>query len=87
MESLKTVKEIDKEIRKISLISSPGPIMLGLSLYSIFEAKGNAFLPILNNMQVVYGMLTLGAVICVWELKKISILSKLRAELTRKDNT
>jgi len=79
---------ITKKIVKIQILGAPGTIMLGLAFYAIFGAQGDAFHPLLNDMNVVYSMLGLGVVITVWEFmtfwKLIKQKKKLQSELSNK---
>lgn len=80
MDDQKINDEIDKKITKTILISAPGTMFIGFAIYAIFEAKGNAFHPLLNNMVVVYGMLAIGVITFIWQIKQIFILNKMRPE-------
>ena len=60
------LKEIDRKMILVSIIDLPGSVLVGLGLYGKFAAKGNSFLPILDNDQVVNVMLTTGGLIMVW---------------------
>ena len=75
------VKEIEKEISKVSIIDFPESIMLGLSLYAKFGTNGDAFHPLLNNKLVVNIMLITGAATMIWCGNKILTLSKEKTSL------
>lgn len=75
------IKEIDKGIVRIAIIDLPGTILVGLALYALFAADGDAFLPILKNQTVVYVMLAVGAAIMLWGFMKTISLTKERARL------
>ncbi len=77
------IKEIQKEIVKVSVLESPGAIMLGLGLYAKFAAQGDAFLPILNNETVVYVLLGLGVAIMVWGALRVFFLAQESAKLQK----
>lgn len=83
MDSNKRIKEIDKQILTISILDSPGAIMLGLGLYAKFGAEGDAFLPILNNQTFVNSLLLAGAVIMIWGSSKTFGLIRERARLEK----
>ena len=70
------IKEINNEIMKTQLIYSPGVIMLGLSFYGLWGAKGDAFHPLLNNPSFNYSLLAIGAFIANFEAIKLSKLAK-----------
>ena len=76
------LKELKSKLLKTQLISFPGSILLGLALYGLFAANGNAFHPILNSQQNLLIMLALGSAILVWEfylvLKIIFRMSAIR---------
>jgi hypothetical protein len=59
-------QEFDREIVRIAILEAPGAVLLGLGLYGRFEADGKAFIDILNNPDVVNGMLVAGAAIMAW---------------------
>jgi len=81
-ERLQQVKEISRRIIKIQVIGAVGNILVGLAIYGIWGAQGNAFLPILNNLNVVYSMLVIGIVIMTWQYANYFPLIKKRNELT-----
>lgn len=80
------IKELDKEIRKVGLIESPGSIMVGLGLYGKFAANGDAFHPLLNNMTIIDSMLVVGGLIMIWGTYKIISLSKEKMKLAKGNN-
>jgi len=82
-EKQQQLKTISKKIIKVQILGAPGTILLGLALYAIFGAEGDAFHPLLNNMDVVYSMLIIGIVIMVWEFVTFISLVRKRAELTK----
>ena len=75
------LKDIDKELIKVSIIDAPGTIMLGLGLYAKFAANGGAFVPILNNESVVNFMLVAGAGIMIWGAFKMVSLGREKARI------
>jgi len=77
------IKQVTNKIVKIQILGAPGAILVGLAMYAIFGANGDAFHPLLNNMDVVYSMLVIGVAIMAWEfLTFISLLRK-KAELMK----
>jgi hypothetical protein len=68
-------------------MESPGSVMIGLGLYGKFAAKGNAFHPLLNNMNVVDSLLVAGALITVWGGHKIFKLSKEKMHLAKEQSS
>ncbi len=84
-EKQQALKDVNKRLMKIQFIGAIGNILVGLAIYGIWGAQGNAFLPILNNMDVVYSMLVVGIVIIVWQFANYFPLIKKRIELTKAD--
>ncbi len=77
------LKEIEKETVLVGIKEAPGAFMVGLGLYAIFAADGDAFLPILNDQTFVYAMLAVGAVIMLWGFKKTISLAQERIRLLK----
>ena len=75
------IKEIQKEMVKVSVLESPGAFMLALGLYGKFFSEGDAFLPILNNETVVNVLLGLGVAIMLWGATRIMSLVREGARL------
>ena len=72
------LKNVKLQIVKINILGVPGAILLGLGLYGMFAANGNAFHPLLNDMNVVYGCLAVGGAIEVWQfIMVLPLLKKL----------
>lgn len=87
MDKEERIKAIQKEIIKVSVLESPGTILLGLGLYAKFAANGDAFIPLLNNQDIVNAILILGGAIIVWGASRLISLSmervRLQAELDK----
>ena len=81
------LNQIQKNIFKLNLIGSFGAILLGLGLYGIFGADGDAFHPLLNDSNFVYGILTVGVVIQIWEFSKLIPLLKRKHKLANEKNS
>ncbi|GGX47767.1 hypothetical protein [Saccharospirillum salsuginis] len=64
-------KTIQKQLLKYQLFSTPAVVLIGLGLYGLFGAQGDAFLPILNDQGVVYSFLGGGIALEIWVLLKI----------------
>lgn len=64
-------KSIQKQLIKYQLISTPAVILIGLGLYGLFGAQGDAFLPMLNDQGVVYSFLAGGIALEIWVMLKI----------------
>ena len=84
-ERAQQLKEITAKFIKVQLIGSVGTILVGLALYAIFAAQGNAFHPLLNDRDVAHGMLIVGGVIMLWQYVTIIPLMKKRIVLSKKD--
>lgn len=78
-------KAIRTKTIKIQLLGIPGAIFIGLALYAIFAAKGNAFHPALNNMNIVYTILVVGIVIELVQFVMLIPLWKRLAQLKNQD--
>lgn len=72
------LESTNKKIMKTKRIGYLGTILLGLGLYAIFVAEGNAFHPALNNPNIGYGLIICGALISTWEIAKLIPLWKLK---------
>jgi len=81
------LSKVKKEIMKINLIGAPGAIFLGLGLYALFEADGNAFHPLLNNAKFVLFLLVAGAAIEIWQFTKLLPLFKKQTALTKNNKS
>ncbi|MGH1487290.1 MAG: hypothetical protein ACRBCI_13840 [Cellvibrionaceae bacterium] len=86
MTSEERLKEIDKKIFLQQFFDAPGTIMVGLGLYAKFAANGNAFLPLLNNPNVVNGMLVMGVTIMAWGGYKVLTLVLEKARIKNEHN-
>lgn len=64
---------------------APANILVGLGIYGVFAARGNAFYPALNDMQVCYALITVGVIIEGIGLVKYMSLVKERARMLAKD--
>ncbi len=62
------LKRIKKKMLVTQIIGSPGLIFLGIGLYGMFGVDGNAFHPLLENKNFIYGLLAAGVIIEVWQL-------------------
>lgn len=80
------LRRIQKNLLIVSLIDAPGAVLVGLGLYGVFGANGNAFIDLLNNRAIAYGAIILGGVIMLWALTKMLPLLKRKAELMREEN-
>ncbi len=61
------IKTLRRKIILTKIIGAPGGILLGLGLYGKFAAQGDAFIAILNNIQIVDAFLVAGAIFMIIE--------------------
>ena len=81
MRAEEELKEIQRQFTIQSLIDAPGCILLGLGFYAKFKAKGDAFHPLLNNPDIVNGMLAVGGLIVGLSAIKLWKLAKRQKEI------
>lgn len=81
------LKNIKKKIIMTQLIGAPGAIFIGLALYAIFGANGDAFHPLLNDKTIVNSLLIIGIAIELWQFYVIIPLFKKQSKLLREENT
>jgi hypothetical protein len=77
------LNNIKKKIVKTQIIGAPGAILLGLGLYGMFGANGNAFHPLLNDKSIVNSLLIVGVAIELWQLYVLIPLFKKQSKLSR----
>ena len=82
-ERAQQLKEVKVRLVKVQMFGAIGWILVGFAMYGIWGAQGDAFHPLLNDSNVVYGMLTVGIVIMVVEMVVYIPLLKKRIELTK----
>ena len=81
------LSQIKSKIIKINIIGYPGLILLGLGLYGLFGAKGDAFHPMLNDMKVVYGFIAYGIASVIWEFTKLIPLYRKKEKIINEKST
>lgn len=84
MKKEEKIKEIDRQIAKISLIELPGAIAFGLGLYIMFAGYDNAIHPDLDTPHVVNSLIFVGAFIMILCNAKIFSLIKEKYDLENK---
>ncbi len=72
---------LNKKILFVHIIGAIGSILVGVSIYAIWGAGGQAFHIALNNTDVTYSMLILGIIILIWEMTTLLPLLKERSKL------
>ena len=80
------LKQLKKRIILLQIIGAPGAILLGLGLYGVFGANGNAFHPLLNDKNVVAGLVVAGVAIEVWQLVVLIPLFRKQIKLINEKN-
>ena len=77
--SLRT-QTIEQGIIKYAAIDGIATLMFGLGLYGKFAVQGDAFHPLLNNSNVVNGLLVAGALIMAWSGFRLLTLMKAKSK-------
>lgn len=63
--------ELKKKIIMMQIVGVPITLCMGLGLYGVFGADGDAFLPLLNDQSFSIGLIVIGAVLELWQLSVI----------------
>ncbi|GMG88759.1 hypothetical protein [Biformimicrobium ophioploci] len=79
--------QINKDMIKVQMLGLPGTIALGLGLYGVFGANGNAFHPFLNDINNAYLLVAVGACLSVVEAVWFLKLHRRKNALTKQGNT
>lgn len=74
---------VKKAMIKTQIIGAPGMILIGLGMYGVFAAQGDAFIPLLNSESNCYILLAVGACIAVWEAVTVIKLARKQNALTQ----
>ena len=78
------LKQVTLKMVKVQMFGAIGWILVGFAMYGIWGAQGDAFHPLLNDSDVVYGMLIVGIAIMVVEMTIYIPLLKKRVALRKK---
>ena len=70
--------EINRKMILVQVVSAPATIMVGLAVYGLFGANGDAFWEPLNNPTVTWNMLGIGGMVMAWESFQIVKLARLK---------
>lgn len=81
------LNKISKDISRVKIIGLAGPVLVGLAIYGIWGAGGNALHPLLNDTDITFSMLVIGIAVIIWEFVKLIPLFKQRARLSSKDSS
>ncbi len=77
----KEAKDLERKLLWVTIIDTPGAILVGLALYGKFGANGNAFHPLLNNDTVLAAMFAVGGAIMAWGSWQVITIARRRAKL------
>lgn len=77
------LKSIQRKMVRSQIISAPAMILIGLALYGLFGANGQAFHPLLDDVPTLYVMLAVGVVIELWQLSVFLPLARKHALIAR----
>jgi hypothetical protein len=77
------LKAIQRNMVRSQIISAPAMILIGLALYGLFGADGQAFHPLLDDLKILYVMLLVGVVIELWLLSVFLPLARKHAMIAR----
>jgi|GEM_PF-684674 len=84
------IKNLEKEINRLNMVDIPGMVLLGLGLYGVFGAKGDAFIAALNNQAVAYGTIAIGLAVVghtLWRLIPLLLRhARLKEQLKQESN-
>ena len=80
------IKDIDKQVIKITLLEAPGSLLFGVGLFAKFTGDGGLILPLLQDQAVVNSILVIGAAIMLWGTYKILMLMQEKSRLQKKIN-
>jgi len=75
------IKALEKEMIKVSILETPGTILLGLAFYAKFAANGKPFHPLLADESVLMGMFVAGGSIALWGGLRFMMIAKRRKAL------
>ena len=81
------MKQIQKKLRILVIIDGLAMMLIGLGLYAVFGADGNAIFDLLNNKNIAYGAVIVGGVVAAWCLVKIFPLLQRQVELQNEEDT
>ncbi len=77
------IKDIDKQIIKVSLIEMPGTLLFALGLYTKFSGSAEPVLPFLQDPKVVNAIIVIGAAIMLWGTYKLLMLKLEKSRLQK----
>lgn len=80
------LKRLNNQVIRTQLMGAPAALLIGLGLYGIFAANGNAFLPMLNEAKVANSFIVVGIVLEVWQVMRLIPLVRKRTALQKTIN-
>jgi hypothetical protein len=83
MQHQQRIKDIEKQVIKITLLETPGSLLFGVGLYAKFTGNGGSILPILQKQAVVNSIIVIGAAIMLWGTYKIIMLAQEKSRLQK----
>ncbi|WP_117087915.1 hypothetical protein, partial [Klebsiella pneumoniae] len=75
--------QVKRSLAITQLLGAPGILLIGLALYGLVIAEGDAFIQALNNPINCYLLIAIGSAITLWEALKIIKLSKQQTQLLK----
>ena len=80
------LKQVQKELLILNIIDMPATVLVGLGLFAVFGADGDAIPSLLNDKNLAYGAIVVGGSIMAWCLVKMFPLLKKRAQLANEES-
>ncbi|BCV46598.1 hypothetical protein [Shewanella algae] len=75
--------QVKRSLVITQLLGAPGMLLIGLALYGLVVAEGDAFAPALNNPINCYALIAIGSAIALWEALKVIKLSKKQTQILK----
>lgn len=85
--SKEEIKQIQRKFFILIIIDFPAAMLVGLGLYAVLIANGNAVPDLLNNKNIAYGVIVVGGAVMPWCGSKIVPLRKRQMKLENEENT
>ncbi|OBT05388.1 hypothetical protein A9267_16175 [Shewanella sp. UCD-FRSSP16_17] len=78
--------EIKKKMMLVAIIDLPGTLLLAIGLYGIVVGYRLEALPMLDNPNVLYVMMAVGASIMLWGLVSMFRLARIKQQIEHDDS-
>ncbi|MGI3003246.1 hypothetical protein ACRTDJ_09190 [Shewanella algae] len=75
--------QVKRSLVITQLLGTPGMLLIGLALYGLIIADGDAFVPALNNPINCYALIAIGSAIAFWEALKVIKLTKKQTQILK----